>query len=341
MLVLNEQPQIMLFGNNYLNIDEYYTYKLNELHQIEDDLLRRTNFVLEYGVIHEGLLISIIEGLIKFFGKIIDTLLGIFTGGSSSGSSGGGGGGGGGGGSYTPYIPPTKLIEVETYEFKNYTKGTNVNHIKIIVDTFYSEINKAIDSLKDAKNIETAAKDALNSLSVIKLKKIDEFTTDEIDSFIEEYHYEIIRRVLNIGIDPYGDLFKDFDNGKITDLKTGVYESIVGEKKKNKFSDDILKLLPDKKYDKKQIDDGESLIKTFKKDFDKTISELKEIEKKLNTQTGNQKVIKLTMTAVKTLIKCATFLCSGVLIPVIKGVIDAVKLHTKELDKIQKALASS
>ena len=125
MLVLNETVPEFQLGNNLLNIDEKVSLALYEINEEYNWIIERTNVVLEYGIIHEGVIINIIKALINFFKKVIETLLSIFTGGSSGGGGGGSGGGGssGGGsssgGSYDPFNLG-KPITINTYEFPDY-----------------------------------------------------------------------------------------------------------------------------------------------------------------------------------------------------------------------------
>lgn len=148
MLVLNETISEFQLGNNLLNIDEKVSLALYEINEEYNWIMEKTNVVLEYGVIHEGVITSIIKALINFFKKVIETLLSIFTGGSSGGGGGGSGGGGGGSRSSSSSSDKPKEIKVKHPDFKNYNRNVVINELTRLMD-YLIDIARGVDALKN------------------------------------------------------------------------------------------------------------------------------------------------------------------------------------------------
>ena len=337
MLVLNETVPEFQLGNNLLNIDEKVSLALYEINEEYNWIIERTNVVLEYGVIHEGVIISIIKALINFFKKVIETLLSIFTGGSSGGGGGGSGGGGssgggsGSGGSYDPFNLG-KPITINTYEFPDYYNWRCAT-ILSIVELKYIRINTAFSEFKDSKDYEKSIKKAF--MLLFPKIKLEQLTAENIQDNIKEMQESFVEDILQAtSLNFMGD---DLDESlTASQVQQLVYETIVGEKRERTiYKIEAENRNKDINNDKKEIKEAEKLIKKFQKDFDNTIKELDNIEKDLSNQPQT-KDINLAIVAVRTISKCAMYICSNCLIPVCNAIIKATELHIKESEMICK-----
>lgn len=330
MLVLNETAPEFQLGNNLFNIDENVSLALCELNEEYNWIMERTNVVLEYGVIHEGVITSIIKALINFFKKVIETLLSIFT---SGGSSGGGGGGSGGGGGFpsSPSNDNKKEIKIKHYEYLNYnTKAFD----DIITDQCMDIVDavKRIENLKDNASEEDVKKmfsklyDGLSDSEIVEMFK----DSDIEEKYIDNYASHQIEQILNkVG-------FSSTNIADMDTLKGELFEFIIGEEKEFTYhKSDIGKIRNTITLDENNYRSFKTLIDAYKHSSDYATKTLEKKEKEV--QNANQDVLRLITKSIQIIVKVIKQ-DSAILIILFNTCLKAIKHHKSCNEKILNKL---
>ena len=337
MLVLNETISEFQLGNNLLNIDEKVSLALYEINEEYNWIIERTNVVLEYGVIHEGVIISIIKALINFFKKVIETLLSIFTGDSSGGGGGGSGGGGGGSRSSSSSSNKPKEIKVEHPDFKNYNRNIVINELTRLKD-YLINIAHGVDALRNdpsQKNIIKIINDILGENISISNDEFEEFIKDKdkVEDVIDNYMNEIITNILKgYGI-PISSNEMDVDK-----LKNAVFDFMVGDMEEFTYStSNILKIKSEITADKSAWDESRGIIKLFKETSRTVTNSLEKLDQ--SSSTYNDNTTKLISAVIQIFIKAIKKDCD-ILIVLSNTVVCVIETHmnyhkyiVKELEK--------
>ena len=338
MLVLNETISEFQLGNNLLNIDEKVSLALYEINEEYNWIIERTNVVLEYGVIHEGVIISIIKALINFFKKVIETLLSIFTGGSSGGGGGGSGGGGSSGSrSSSSSSNKPKEIKVEHPDFKNYNRNVVINELTRLKD-YLIDIAHGVDALRNdpsQKNIIKIINDILGEDISISNDEFEEFikNKDKVEDVIDNYMNEIITNILKgYGI-PISSNEMDVDK-----FKNAVFDFMIGDMEEFTYStSNILKIKSEITADKGAWDKSEGIIKLFKETSRTITNSLEKLDQSLSTSNDN--TTKLISAVIQIFIKAIKKDCdilivlSNTVVSVIGTHINYHKYIVEELEK--------
>lgn len=335
MLVLNETVPEFCLGNNLLNIDEKVSLALYEINEEYNWIMKKTNVVLEYGVIHEGVIISIIKALINFFKKVIETLLSIFTGGSSSGSGGSSGGGGGGSRSSSSSSNKPKEIKIKHLDFKNYNRNIVINELTGLLD-YLIDIAHGIDALKNDVSPENIIK-IINNITGKRINisndEFEEFikNKDKVEDIIDNYTNEIIINLLKgFGI-PISSNEMD-----VKDLGKAVFDFIVGEEKEFTYStSNILKIKSEVTADKSAIDKSDGVIKLFKETSKTVINSLEKLDQSLSTSSDN--TTKLISAVIQIFVKAIKKVCD-ILIVLSNDVVLTIEIHMTCYKKVIKKL---
>ena len=338
MLVLNETVPEFQLGNNLLNIDEKASLALYEINEEYNRIIERINVVLEYGIIHEGVIINIIKALINFFKKVIETLLSIFTGGSSGGGGGGSGGGGGGSRSSSSSSDKPKEIKVKHPDFKNYNRDVVVDKLTGFIGCFTDIIN-GIYKLKNDPSQENVIK-IINNITgehiSINNDEFEEFIKDKdkVEDAIDNYANKIITDILNgYGI-PISNNEMDVD-----ELKNAVFNFMVGDMEEFTYStSNILKIKSEITADKCARVKSEGTIKLFKETSKITTDSLERLDQSLST--SNDDTAKLISAVIPIFIKAIKKDCDILIIlsnTVVRVIETHMNYHKNIVEKLEKA----
>lgn len=336
MLVLNETIPEFRLGNNLFNIDEKISLALYEINEEYNWIMERTNVVLEYGVIHEGVITNIIKALINFFKKVIETLLSIFTGGSSGGGGGGSGGGGSSGGSRSssPTSKPRE-IKIKHPDFKNYNRDVLAESMKKINDKLQG-IQSYIDSIKEDSSLENIAKifnNVINSQVHINDEEIETFikNKDKVEDAIDDYMNTVITDMLRgFGV-PINNNDMNVDN-----LKSIIFDFMIGDMKEFTYStSDISKINFEIIKDDEERATSKSYISLFKISSNLIISSLEKLEQSLSTSNDNTD--KLVGNVVQIFVKIIKKDCD-ILIILANEIVRAMGVHMNYYKNIMEKL---
>lgn len=338
MLVLNETVPEFQLGNNLLNIDEKVSLALYEINEEYNWIIERTNVVLEYGIIHEGVIINIIKALINFFKKVIETLLSIFTGGSSGGGGGGSGGGGGGSRSSSSSSDKPKEIKVKHPDFKNYNRNVVINELTRLMD-YLIDIARGVDALKNDPSQENVIK-IINNITgediSINNDEFEEFIKDKdkVEDVIDNYANKIITDILNgYGI-PISNNEMDVD-----ELKNAVFDFMIGDMEEFTYStSNILKIKSEITADKCARAKSEGTIKLFKETSKITTDSLERLDQSLSTSNDN--TAKLISAVVQIFIKAIKKDCDILIVlsnTVVSVIETHINYHKNIVEKLEKA----
>lgn len=337
MLVLNETISEFKLGNNLFNIDENISLALCELNEEYNCIMERTNVVLEYGVIHEGVIISIIKALINFFKKVLETLLSIFTGGSSGSGGGSSGGGGGGSRSSSSSSNKPKEIKVKHPDFKNYNRNVVINELTRLMD-YLKDIARGVDALKNdpsRENIIKIINDIIGEHISISNDEFEEFikNKDKVEDVIDNYMNEIITNILK----GYGIPISN-NEMNIDELKNAVFDFMIGDMEEFTYStSNILKIKSEITADKGAWDKSEGIIKLFKETSRTITNSLEKLDQSLSTSNDN--TTKLISAVIQIFIKAIKKDCdilivlSNTVVSVIGTHINYHKYIVEELEK--------
>ena len=337
MLVLNETISEFKLGNNLFNIDENISLALCELNEEYNCIMERTNVVLEYEVIHEGVIISIIKALINFFKKVLETLLSIFTGGSSGSGGGSSGGGGGGSRSSSSSSNKPKEIKVKHPDFKNYNRNVVINELTRLMD-YLIDIARGVDALKNdpsRENIIKIINDIIGEHISISNDEFEEFikNKDKVEDVIDNYMNEIITNILK----GYGIPISN-NEMNVDELKNAVFDFMIGDMEEFTYStSNILKIKSEITADKGAWDKSEGIIKLFKETSRTITNSLEKLDQSLSTSNDN--TTKLISAVIQIFIKAIKKDCdilivlSNTVVSVIGTHINYHKYIVEELEK--------
>ena len=336
MLVLNETIPEFRLGNNLFNIDEKISLALYEINEGYNWIMERTNVVLEYGVIHEGVITSIIKALINFFKKVIETLLSIFTGGSSGG--GGGSSGGGGSRSSSSSSNKPKEIKVKHPDFKNYNRNVVIKELTELT-RYLIGIAHSVDALKNdpsQENIIKIINDIIGEHISISNDEFEEFIKDKdkVEDAIDNYANKIITDILK----GYGIPISS-NEMNVDELKNAVFDFMVGDMEEFTYStSNILKIKYEIIADKDTWDKSEGTIKLFKEASRTITNSLEKLDQSLSTFNDN--TAKLISAVIQILIKAIKKDCD-ILIILSNTVVSVIETHMNYhkyiVEKLEKA----
>lgn len=347
MIVFNENIHQFQLGNNFFNIDEDVSLALYELDENYNWIMEKTNIILEYGVIHEGVIHNIIEALANFFKKVIRTLINIFS--RNSSSSGGGGGGGSSKNSSTNNTNNVKEIKIKHHKFSNYdsdlfvqiSKELSMKFAKFNDDVFGEELLENMCSIDEDEELNQV----LVRRMIIRLfsNNINENDAEEIltnadkrKDFIENHCNDIITHIIK--------KFNITDNNKYTEatpeLKEEIYNFIIGDEKEFTYTKtDASKINNDLSKDRKNKEELFKHITLYRRNSEDSIKSMKRYEgyiQEYNRNTKIEKVMTLILQVASSICKEVSYILIDIFTVVNKSISTHIDYEEKVLNKLNE-----